>query len=122
MTSLFKETAFTKKKGIVYPERVIISMLTHGTIIVKEDGTEKTFVMPEGIKVKRGYASVPGVCNYVKDDTNAFFVNEIQSFKRQLENVPFENIDDTFKIILNKFKERDEETVRYNTGFVKKNH
>ena len=56
MASLFKQTAVTQRQGIVYPERVILANLSHGSITVKKDGNEKTFVMPAEISVKRAWA------------------------------------------------------------------
>ena len=109
MASLFKQTAVTQRQGFVYPERVILANLSHGSITVKKDGNEKTFVMPEGISVKRAWASVPGVCNFVDPETNAYFVRTIQSSKGRLETIPFENVDNEFKVLLNTFKKYDRE-------------
>ena len=109
MASLFKQTAATEREGIIYPERVILANLSHGSITVKKDGTEKTFVMPEGIAVKRAWASVPGVCNFISAETNAYFVRTIQSSKHNLETMPFENVDMKFKIFLDIFKDYDRE-------------
>lgn len=109
MASLFKQTAVTQRQGIVYPERVILANLSHGSITVKKDGNEKTFVMPEGISVKRAWASVPGVCNFIDPETNAYFVRTIQSSKGRLETIPFENVDNEFKVLLNTFKKYDRE-------------
>ena len=109
MASLFKQTAVTERQGIVYPERVILANFSHGSITVKKDGNEKTFVMPEGISVKRAWASVPGVCNFVDPETNAYFVRTIQSSKGRLATIPFENVDNEFKVLLNTFKKYDKE-------------
>jgi hypothetical protein len=109
MASLFKQTAVTQRQGIVYPERVILTNLSHGSITVKKDENEKTFVMPEGISVKRAWASVPGVCNFIDAETNAYFVRTIQSTKGRLETIPFENVDNEFKVLLNIFKKYDKE-------------
>jgi hypothetical protein len=108
MASLFKETAAIKKKGIVYPKRVILANFSHGSISL-EDGIEKTFIMPTGISVKRGKVSVPGVCNFVSGDVNAYFVQTINSYKRKLETMPFANVDREFKVILDIFKKYDRE-------------
>ena len=107
MASLFKQTAATERQGFVYPERVILANLSHGSITVKKDGNEKTFVMPEGISVKRAWTSVPGVCNFIDPETNAYFVRTIQSYKRRFETMPFENIDHEFKVLLDVFKKYD---------------
>ena len=109
MASLFKQTAATERQGIVYPERVILANLSHGSITVKKDGNEKTFVMPEGIAVKRAWASVPGVCNFISAETNAYFVRTIQSSKHKLETMPFSNVDSEFKVFLDIFKGYDRE-------------
>ncbi len=109
MASLFKQTAATERHGIIYPERVILANFSHGSITVKKDGNEKIFVMPEGISVKRAWASVPGVCNFVDPQTNAYFVRTIKSSKRRLETIPFENVDNEFKVLLNTFKKYDKE-------------
>ena len=109
MASLFKQTAATEREGIIYPERVILANLSHGSITVKKDGTEKTFLMPEGIAVKRAWASVPGVCNFISAETNAYFVRTIQSSKHKLETMPFENVDTKFKVFLDIFKDYDRE-------------
>ena len=109
MASLFKQTAATQRQGIVYPERVILANLSHGSITVKKDGNEKTFVMPAEISVKRAWSSVPGVCNFVDPETNAYFVRTIQSSKGRLETIPFENVDNEFKVLLNTFKKYDRE-------------
>lgn len=109
MASLFKSSAATERQGIVYPERVILANLSHGSITVKKDGNEKTFVMPEGISVKRAWASVPGVCNFIDPKTNAYFVRTIQSSKGKLETMPFENVDNEFEVFLDTFKKYDRE-------------
>lgn len=120
MATLFKQTDITKNHGIVYPDRVILSILTHGNITVNKDNSEKTFIMPAGIKMKRGYSSVPGVCNYISNNVNAYFVNTIQQSKQELETIPFENIDNKFRKLLNIFKKYDEQdTVKPLTRFVK---
>jgi hypothetical protein len=109
MASLFKQTAATERQGIVYPERVILANFSHGSITVKKDGNEKTFVMPEGISVKRAWASVPGVCNFIDPETNAYFVRTIQSSKGKLETMPFANVDKDFQVLLDTFKKYDKE-------------
>ena len=109
MASLFKQTAVTQRQGIVYPERVILANLSHGSITVKKDENEKTFVMPEGISVKRAWASVPGVCNFIDPETNAYFVRTIQSSKGKLETMPFANVDKDFQVLLDTFKKYDKE-------------
>ena len=108
MASLFKETASIKREGIVYPKRVILANFSHGSISIK-DGIEETFIMPEGMSVKRGNASVPGVCNFISGDANAYFAKTINSYKRKLETIPFANIDREFKVILDIFKKYDRE-------------
>jgi hypothetical protein len=109
MASLFKQTAVTERQGIVYPERVILANFSHGSITVKKDGNEKTFVMPEGISLKRAWASVPGVCNFIAPETNAYFVRTIQSYKRKFETMPFANVDKDFQVLLDTFKKYDKE-------------
>lgn len=109
MASLFKQTAAIKRQGIVYPKRVILANFSHGSISLKKDGTEEIFIMPEGMSVKRGNASVPGVCNFVSGDANAYFTRTINSYKHKLETMPFANIDQEFKVILNIFKKYDRE-------------
>jgi hypothetical protein len=106
MASLFKETASIKREGIVYPKRVILANFSHGSISIK-DGIEETFIMPEGMSVKRGNASVPGVCNFISGDANAYFAKTINSYKRKLETIPFANIDREFKVILDIFEKYD---------------
>ena len=120
MASLFKQTAATERQGIVYPERVILANLSHGSIIVKKDGKEKTFIMPDGISVKRAWASVPGVCNFISPETNAYFVRTIKSSKHKLETMPFENVDTEFQVFLDVFKKYDrEDTVEEMKSLVK---
>ena len=109
MASLFKETAAIAREGIVYPKRVILANLSHGSITVQKNGTEKTFVMPTGISVKRAWASVPGVCNFISADTNAYFVRTINSYKNKLETMPFANVDKEFQVLLDVFKKYDRE-------------
>ena len=109
MASLFKETAVIAREGIVYPKRVILANLAHGSITVKKDGTEKTFVMPTEISVKRAWASVPGVCNFISPNTNSYFVRTINSYKNKLETMPFLNVDKEFKVLLDIFKKYDKE-------------
>lgn len=111
MASIFKQTAETERHGIVYPERVILANLSHGSITIKKDETEKTFVMPEGITVKRAWASVPGVCNFIHPETNAYFVRTIKSYKHRLQTMPFEDVDRQIQTILNTFKKYDRENV-----------
>jgi len=112
MASIFKQTAEITRKGIVYPKRVILANLSHGSITLNKDGTEKTFVMPEGMSVKRPRSSVPGVCNFISGDTNAYFVRTINSYKKKLETMPFANVDREFQVFLDVFKKYDrEETV-----------
>jgi hypothetical protein len=109
MASIYKETAAIKRQGIVYPKRVILANFSHGSISLKKDGTENTFIMPAGMSVKRGNASVPGVCNFISGDANAYFARTINSCKRKLETIPFANVDREFKVILDIFKNYDRE-------------
>lgn len=104
---MFKKTAGIVREGIVYPKRVILANFSHGSIDLEKDGTEKTFIMPAGMSVKRGNASVPGVCNFISGDANAYFARTINSYKRKLETMPFTNIDREFKVILDIFKKYD---------------
>ena len=121
MASIFKPSAATKREGIVYPERVILAILTHGTIQIERNGIEKTFQMPAGISVKRAYASIPGVCNFIRSDTNAYFVRTIKSYTTEIQKMPFNRIDDKFSIFLDVFKEYDrKETVKELQELVKK--
>jgi len=109
MASLFKETAAIAREGIVYPKRVILANFSHGSITVQKDGTEKTFVIPTEISVKRAWSSVPGVCNFIDRETNAYFLRTINSYKNKLETMPFANIDKQFKVLLDVFKKYDRE-------------
>jgi hypothetical protein len=109
MASIFKKTAEIEREGIVYPKRVILANLSHGSITLKKDGTEKTFVMPDEMSVKRPRSSVPGVCNFISGDVNAYFVRTINSYKRKLETIPFANVDKEFQVFLDVFKKYDRE-------------
>jgi len=109
MASLFKQTAAIERQGIVYPERVILAILSHGSITVGKNGIEKTFVMPEGITVKRAWASVPGVCNFISPETNAYFVRTFQGSQHKLETMPFANLDRQLEVFLDVFKRYDRE-------------
>ena len=108
MATLFKQKSITERQGIVYPERVILANLSHGNIIIDKKGIEKTFVIPEGISVKRAYASTPGVCNFISADSNAEFVRSIRSFKGKLLKPEFNgDLDDKIKILLGTFQKSD---------------
>jgi hypothetical protein len=109
MASIYKESAAIKREGIVFPKRVILANFSHGSISLEKDGTEKTFTMPAGMSVKRGNASVPGVCNFISGDANAYFARTINSYKHKLETMPFANVDMEFKVILDIFKKYDRE-------------
>ncbi len=120
MATLYKPSAEEKREGIHFPKRLIIANFTHGTIMVNKDGTEKTFVVPPNIKIKRAWASVPGACNFVSYDTNALFANYIENSKERLETIPFESVDAEFNVFLSKFKEADKkETLKQMSNIVK---
>jgi hypothetical protein len=106
---LFKTTPTIEKTGITYPERVILANLSHGSIIVDKRGNPKTFVMPQEISMKRGFASVPGICNFISSSNNTRLVAEINRNKRDLERIPFESVDEIIRPLLNKFKQNDKE-------------
>ena len=119
MASNFQSRALLEREGIQFPKRLIIANFTHGTIIVNKDETEKTFVVPPDIKIKRAWASVPGVCNFVSYDTNALFANNIINAKERLETIPFEAVDAEFNVFLDKFKTVDKETLQQMNRIVK---
>lgn len=120
MASTFKEKAATKRSGIVYPERVIIANFSHGNIEVKSDDTERTFEMPDGIRMIRGWASVPGVCNFISAQNNADFLRDLNSNKRMLQTMPFDNINARFNEFLGVFKKQDKkQTIEEMRSYVK---
>jgi len=110
MATIYKPSAASKKEGIKYPDRVIIANFSHGRITIQPDGTEKTFVVPPNIKIKRAWASVPGVCNFITSETNAKFANKIINSQKRLEMIPFDRIDEEFREYLNSFKDIDSDT------------
>jgi len=121
MTTIFKQKSIIEREGLVYPKRVILANLSHGAIIIDKKGNEKIFVMPEGISLKRAYASTPGVCNFISPESNADFVRSIRSFKSKLLKPKFNgDLDKKIKILLDVFKKLDnKETVAYFTNFIK---
>lgn len=120
MASIYKPSAEEKREGIHFPKRLIIANFSHGSITIQEDGTEKTFVVPPNMKIKRAWASVPGVCNFITSETNALFTNYIENSKKRLETIPFESVDAEFNVFLSKFKEADKkDTLKELTDMVK---
>lgn len=120
MATLYKPSAEEKREGIHFPKRLIIANFSHGSITIQEDGTEKTFVVPPNMKIKRAWASVPGVCNFITSETNALFTNYIENSKKRLETIPFESVDAEFNVFLSKFKEADKkDTLKELTDMVK---
>jgi len=110
MATLYKQKSFNEREGLVYPKRVILANLSHGAIIIDKKGIEKTFIMPEGISLKRAYASTPGVCNFISPESNDYFVRSIRSFKGKLLKPEFNgDLDDKIKILLDTFKKSDKE-------------
>jgi hypothetical protein len=108
MATIYKPTATIERQGIVYPERVILANLSHGAIIVDKTENPKTFVMPEGISMKRGYASVPGICNFISSSNNVTLVAEINKKRRDLERTAFSSLDLIIKPLLDEFKKNDQ--------------
>ena len=53
-----------------YPATIVITINTHGMIIINEDGTYETFKVKEGISVYKINAVAPGVCNILWDEQN----------------------------------------------------
>jgi hypothetical protein len=82
MATIYKPTAAIERHGIVYPEKVILANLSHGSIIVDKRENPKTFVMPEGISIKRAWASAPGICNFISSSNNLHLVARINENKR----------------------------------------
>ena len=120
MTTTYTPSAAEEREGIHFPKRLIIANFTHGSITIQEDGTEKTFVVPPNMKIKRAWASVPGVCNFITSETNALFTNYIENSKKRLETIPFESVDAEFNVFLSKFKEADKkDTLKELTDMVK---
>ena len=111
MATIFQPTTAIESRGLVYPKRVILANLSHGSIIVDKGGNPKTFVMPDGISMKRGYASVPGICNFISSSNNVTLVAEINRNKRDLERIPFERVDEIIKPLIDQFKENDKESI-----------
>ena len=120
MATLYKPSAEEKREGIHFPKRLIIANFSHGSITIQEDGTEKTFVVPPNMKIKRAWASVPGVCNFITSETNALFTNYIENSRKRLETIPFDSVDAEFNVFLSKFKEVDKkDTLKELTDMVK---
>ena len=120
MATLYKPSAEEKREGIHFPKRLIIANFSHGSITIQEDGTEKTFVVPPNMKIKRAWASVPGVCNFITSETNALFTNYIENSRKRLETIPFDSVDAEFNVFLSKFKEADKkDTLKELTDMVK---
>ncbi len=107
--SLYKTSKTREKKGIQFPKRIILIITSHGSIIEKEDDSiNNSFVIPDGIYLKRAYASLPGVCNFVDDDSVDFYIRTIRRQKGNLERpTNFDTIDETIAMLWKVFKKRD---------------
>jgi hypothetical protein len=73
------------KSTIQYPETVVIIVTTHGEIRLDDTGKPKTFILPEGMKLTKLSAVVPGVCNYMTSDESDDYVETIISWLKRLD-------------------------------------
>jgi len=68
-----------------YPSEVILSITAHGGIELTKKDVPSYFTVPEGIKITKLSAVVPGVCNLVSPDDTEEFNKHILEVIRKLE-------------------------------------
>ena len=87
---------------------VVLLITTHGAIIQEEDMKPvNTFVVPDGITIKRGLVGVPGVCNFLSDDDIEPISNLINEGRTGLINDNSETQSETMIKIMNSIKKFD---------------
>jgi hypothetical protein len=111
MATIFKTTSAIESKGIQYPKRTLLANLSHGSITIDKRKNPKTFVVPEGISIKRAWASAPGICNFISSSNNLHLVARINENKRDLERTPFSSVDGLINNLLEYFKENDSKEI-----------
>ena len=53
-----------------YPKTIVISITTHGNILINEDGLYETFKVRSGLTFYKINAVAPGICNILWDEQN----------------------------------------------------
>lgn len=56
---------------------IVLTVTTHGEILLNPDGTAKTFTLPQGITLTKVSVSAPGVCNVTSPDDLATIIDRI---------------------------------------------
>ena len=66
------------KHDFNYPQTIVITINTHGFIIINEDGLYDTFKVKRGVTFYKINAVTPGVCNILWDEQNQSNINIIE--------------------------------------------
>lgn len=78
-----KKTALEHLASKVWPEKMILFVSTHGTIICEKDVLKK-FTLPPGIELKRMQVATPGVVNFASDSIMSGYVSMINAHRNEL--------------------------------------
>lgn len=78
-----KKTAIEHLSSSVWPEKMILFISTHGTIICEND-VLKQFTLPPGIELKRMQVATPGFVNFATDSIMTGYVSMINAHRDEL--------------------------------------
>ena len=78
-----KRTALEHLSSSVWPDKMILFISTHGTIICENDVLKK-FILPPGIELKRMQVSTPGNVNFASDSIMTGYVSMINAHRDEL--------------------------------------
>jgi hypothetical protein len=101
-----------------WDDTAILFITTHGLIIKEEDQDVNTFIVPEGIIIKRALASVPGQCNIVGElDVNAY-VSLINAYKSNLMSNRETTRDAAVNDVMESIKRSDTKDLKHKKDYV----
>jgi hypothetical protein len=78
-----KRTALEHLSSPIWPEKMILFISTHGTIICEND-VLKQFILPPGIELKRMQVATPGIVNFASDSIMTGYVSMINAHRDEL--------------------------------------
>lgn len=78
-----RKTALDHLAGPRWPDKMILFVSTHGTIICEKDVLE-TFSLPPGIELKRMQVATPGIVNFASDSIMSGYVSMINAHRDEL--------------------------------------
>jgi hypothetical protein len=99
---------------------VVLFITTHGIVVKEnEDSDINTFVVPDGLTIKRASASTPGECNIIEPEIVDSYVSLVNAFMSELLSNRETTQNDAIRKVFNSIHNKDKSELKNKRKYVK---